>query len=406
MKNKKTIWIVNQDATTPHVGYAGRSYYLADELSQLGHQVYLIAGSFSHLHFKATGVTESVEIRNEAGFKMVWVNVPKYSQAHSKKRILNWFLFGYKLTALLKRIKDSPDIIYYSSPPLIGFLGAYRLKKRTNARLIFEFRDIWPMTLKEIGGYGENNPMIKFMSWIENFAYQKSDYIISNLSNAFEYLKKFNIEKKKFLWIPNGVSLQELKKNIPLNPEIDLKIPKNKFIIGYSGTLGVSNALEHLMEASIELKSQRDILFVVVGTGKEKEKLKKMVEGNSNVLFLDAVPKIEVHALLQRFDVCYLGWKRHEIYNYGIGSNKMPEYLMSGNPILHSYSGACDPITSTEAGLTIEAENTKEIVKNILILKEMNSKTRADLRNKSKLFAKKYYRYDILAKKIQELLLF
>jgi len=402
MNNKKTIWIINQDATTPQVGYAGRSYYLADELSKLGHRVYLIAGSFSHLHFTPTGVTESFEIRNEASFKMVWVNVPKYSQAHSKKRILNWFLFAYKLTALLKRIKDSPDIVYYSSPPLIGFLGAYRLKKRTKARLIFEFRDIWPMTLKEIGGYGDNNPMIKLMNWVENLAYQKSDYIISNLSNAFEYLKKFNIEKKKFLWIPNGVSLQELEKNIPLNPEIDLKMPRNKFIIGYSGTLGVSNALEYLMEASIALQNHSNIVFVVVGTGKEKEKLKKMVEGNSNVLFLDSVPKVEVHALLKRFDACYLGWKKHKIYDYGIGSNKMPEYLMSGKPILHSYSGASDPISSAGAGFTFEAENTKELVINILKVLNMDEIKRSEIEIKSKKFVERNYRYDILAKKIQD----
>ena len=123
MFKMKTIWIINQDASTPDTGYAGRSYYLAEELGKLGHKVYLIAGGYSHLHFRRPTINNDIEIVKNNNFDFVWINLPSYDNAHSKKRILNWFIFAYRLPKLIKIIPQKPNVLIYSSPPLIGFLG-------------------------------------------------------------------------------------------------------------------------------------------------------------------------------------------------------------------------------------------------------------------------------------------
>lgn len=397
-----TIWIINQDATTPETGYAGRSYYLSEELSNLGHKVYLVAGGYSHLHFTSPEIKNEFEIKTIANFDFVWIQLPKYKNAHSKKRVLNWFLFAFKISKLLNHIPNKPDVIIYSSPPLIGFLGAFKLKLKSKANLIFEIRDIWPLTLKEIGGYGNSNPFILFMSWVEKFAYEKSDKIISNLSNAYHYLKGFDVRPEKFLWIPNGISISEINKFVPLNTQVNDLIPKDKFIVGYSGTLGAANALEFLIQASIELESNPDIFFVIVGSGKEIQNLKSMVNGNNNIVFIDPVPKQQIQALLARFDVCYLGWRKHKLYEFGIGSNKLPEYLYSGKPIIHSYSGQKDIVSIAEAGITIEAENSQEIISAILKIISMPRSKRDVLGKNGLCFANQYLRYDSLAKTIDD----
>ena len=46
---KKTIWIINQYASTPISGMGGRHYYLAKYLAKKGYKGYLIASSYSHL---------------------------------------------------------------------------------------------------------------------------------------------------------------------------------------------------------------------------------------------------------------------------------------------------------------------------------------------------------------------
>ena len=89
-KQPKTIWIINQYASTPEYGYAGRSFYFAKELASKGHKVYLITASYTHLLIKPPTVSENFTVQDINGFKLVWVKMPEYATAHDKKRILNF----------------------------------------------------------------------------------------------------------------------------------------------------------------------------------------------------------------------------------------------------------------------------------------------------------------------------
>jgi len=52
-------------------------------------------------------------------------------------------------------------------------ISGYKWAKKFKARLFYEVKDIWPLTLIEIGGYSPNHPFIKLMEWFERFAYKK-----------------------------------------------------------------------------------------------------------------------------------------------------------------------------------------------------------------------------------------
>jgi hypothetical protein len=400
MFKMKTIWIINQNASTPDTGYAGRSYYLAEELGKLGYKVYLIAGGYSHLHFRRPTINNDIEIVKNNNFDFVWIDLPSYDNAHSKKRILNWFIFAYRLTKLIKIIPQKPNFLIYSSPPLIGFLGALIIKFRTKTKLIFEVRDLWPLTLKIMGGYSWYNPFMILMSYIEKIAYKKSDLIISNLSNAFQYIKKFKINKSKYLWLPNGVSEFEINKKTPLSKDVANLIPKDKFIIGYCGTLGLANAIEFFVQTSLELRSQSEYYFVIVGDGREKHRLMSMVTNSKNIIFINSIPKQQVHSLFSFFDVCYIGWRKHNLYEFGIGSNKLPEYLFSRKPIIHSYSGKNDIVKIANAGISVEAESVIEIIKAINLLHSY-SKSKLDIFGQNGfLYAKNKLTYKVLAQEL------
>ena len=135
----------------------GRHYYFAKELARQGHKVYLIAAGFTHLLRMPPALKNEFTIQpilDNCNF--VWIKVPEYSDAHNKKRVFNWFDFAWKLLKLPRVISDKPDAILYSSPSLIPFLRAQRLAKKFNAKLAFEVRDIWPLTLMELGRIRQN----------------------------------------------------------------------------------------------------------------------------------------------------------------------------------------------------------------------------------------------------------
>ena len=403
---RKTVWMINQYGSTPATGMGGRHYYLASELARQGYTVYVIASAANHLLREPPRFKTPFKMEQVHGFTMVWVRMPSYSQAHSKQRAVGWLLFAWRLRKLVRVIPDRPDAILCSSPSVFSFLGAQRLARRFNARLVFEVRDIWPLTLTEIGGHSPTHPLIRLMQWVENKAYRDSDRVVSNLKNSVEHMVQHGLSREKFAWIPNGFSQEEVNLNTPLNATTASQLPKGKFLIGYTGTLGVANALDTLIGAAERVKGYSDIVFVLVGDGKEKPQLHKKVEEKklTNVIFVDSIPKVEIQAMLRRFDACFIGWLNDPLYRFGIGANKIPEYLYSGKPVIHCYSGTNDPIQEVKAGLQVEAENPYHLADAIIKLYQTPIEEREAMGNRGHQAAIQQYEYGELANRLAHVL--
>lgn len=403
MSQNKTIWIINQYASTPERGMGGRHYYLAQELAKQGHTVNVIAGSYSHLLKNPLNIKSDFQFESiDKNFNFIWVKLPEYEHAHSKKRILNEFLFSKKITKLPRIASTKPDIIIHSSPALISYFGASYLAKKLKSIYAFEVRDIWPLTLITLGGYSKNHPFIKLLQWIEDQAYQKADYIFSNLPNAIEHMQSRGMDKDKFAWIPNGVSLAELENKQPLPEDLLKQIPSNKFIVGYTGTLGEANAMQYLVDAAASLKKYSDIYFVLVGSGKQKSDLIKQAKklNLNNISFIDPVDKAQVQSILGLFNACYIGWHKQDLYKYGIAANKIPEYMYSATPVIHSFSGKGDFIQQASSGITVEAENSQAIAKAILKIQSLSDSERSEMGNRGKSFVLDNLTYEQLASKL------
>lgn len=385
----------------------GRHFYLARELAKQGHRVYVIASASHHLLRNQPIFNTPYQLEQQGDFTFVWVKMPSYTEAHSKQRALNWFIFPWRIHKLAKVIPDKPDAVLCSSPSPISFLGAQWLAKKFRARLVFEVRDIWPLTLTEIGGYSVKHPFIRLMQWVEDKAYRDADHVVSNLRNAVDHMVGRGMPKEKFTWVPNGFSLDEVNLQAPLNPGASAQLPENKFVIGYTGTLGVANALDTFIEAAELLKNHSELAFVLVGGGKEKDRLQALVVQKqlNNVHFIDPIPKVEIQAMLAKFDACYLGWLKDDLYRFGIGANKIPEYLYSGKPVVHAYSGACDPIEEAGAGVQVEAQSPHALAEGIMALYQRPVSERAALGMNGRKAALKYYEYGKLGKQLATVLL-
>ena len=309
MANGKCVWIINQYASTPETGGGGRHFYIARELAKQGHRVYVVAAGYTHLLRNPPELIGEFLVEQAHGFHFVWVKMPVYGEAHDRKRILNWFMFSWKLRRLPSKISVPPDVIIYSSPSPVGFLGARRLARRLDVPLAFEVRDIWPLTLIELGGFSPRHPFIRFLQWIEDKAYRESRYLISNLKNSVDHMVSRGASRDKFSWIPNGFSLDEISSGTSAPEQTLSQLPSDKFIIGYAGTVGIANALDTLVDAAHRLASDKEIAFVIIGSGKERKRLMGRVSelGLKNVHCIDSVTKSQIHSVIRRFDVCYLG---------------------------------------------------------------------------------------------------
>ena len=401
------IWIINQYASTLKTGIGGRSYYLGRELAKQGHKVYIVASSFTHLLIEQPQVSEEFTIETiEDNFSFLWVRMPEYNDANDRRRAWNWFKFAWKLLKLPQVIKDRPDVIVYSSPSLIPYIGAERLSRRTGSRLIWDIRDLWPLTLIELGNFTKKHPFIRVMQWVENKACRSSDFVISNLPYAIEYLKVKGVDSSRFLWLPNGFDMEEFKSAELLSYNLINKLPKDKFIIGYAGTLGRANALNTIIDSAKLLKHQLSFHFVIVGDGTLRHWLENQIKENQleNITLIGSIHKKLIPPMLSYFDVCYAGLIKNSLYRFGTSLTKIPEYFMSNKPIICSIDSPFKPVNDANAGFTVPAEDPHAIVDAILKLKNMSISERNRMGENGRKYALQNYDYAKLAKRLSDIL--
>ena len=391
----KHIWIINEYAGSPYHGMEFRSFYLAKEWVKMGYKVTIISSSHSHV-FK-NQPTQKHEIIH--GVEYLWLKTIKYPNSSSKKRILKWFLFNIKLLTLPFKLQKPNIIILSPMAPFPSFFS-WILAKIYHAKFIYEVKDIWPLSIIELGGFSPKHPFIRLMSWFERFALTHADSIVSNLQNYGKHLEALKIDKD-FHWISNGVDLEELAQKEPLS--LSIKIPKDKFIVGYTGAIGKANTLESFLEAANLLATNENILFVVVGDGSEKKSLMQQYKDAKNILFVESIPKKQVQSMLEYFDVCYIGLQKEKLFHYGVSPNKLYDYMYSKKPILYAIdSGKQNIITKVGCGLEAKAQNAQDIADKIVKFTTMTPKELENIGIKGYKYVVKYFNYTTLAKIFEE----
>ncbi len=238
------------------------------------------------------------------------------------------------------------------------------------------------------------------MFFFEKYAYKKADKIVSLLPDAYKHIQSYNVPESKLACIPNGIFVEEDSSSE--NHQIDLSLPKDKFVVGYLGSIGKSNALEYFVQAINKLESNSELFFVFVGKGAEKEDLQKMLI-NPNVKWVDAVDKKYVPSILAQFDVCYIGWHKLKLYEMGISANKIFDYMYAAKPIIHSNNASNDLIKSADCGSSVAAEDFNAIADAILELSKTSKDKLTEMGQNGRNYVLKKHTYKELAHRYIEL---
>ncbi len=398
----KNIWIINQYSGSPEYGMNFRSYYLAKEWIKKGYNVTIFSASYTHQRIKLPKISGIFTEENIDGIRYIWVKTPKYSKSTSIGRFFNMLIF--LLLLFFYKDRNKPDIIIASSLSIFSTLNAYFWSKKYKCDFIFEVRDLWPQTFIEFKNVSEYHPLVVFMRFFEKLGYKKAKYVVSVLMNSKKYMIEKGMAPEKFVWINNGICLNDLKFVQDLPDNLFKKIPQNKFIVGYAGTIGIANAVDKLLEAAKLLESYKDITFLIVGKGSEKNNLIKKYGNLNNVVFLEAVKKTQIMNVLKYFDVCYLGLQKKSLFKYGVSPNKLFDYMLSARPILFAVNaGENNIVKMAECGLCIEAESIEAITDGVLAFYNMDEKKRLKLGLNGKKYVLENFTYEKLAESYEKL---
>jgi len=398
------ILLINHYAGNPTMGMEFRPYYLAREWIKLGHKPLIIAGTYSHVRKiqpKGIGQQQIDDI------DYLWLKTNKY-KGNGLMRFISMIIFMLQLIVRSPILAmQKPDVVIASSTYPLDIFPAFLIAKLAGARLVFEIHDLWPLSPIELGGVSEWHPFILVMRFAEWFAYKMSEKIVSILPCTFSHVALEGVKRENFLHVPNGICLDDKKevsdiKNHPTLSLIkDLK-SKNNTVTAYTGAIGVSNALDNLVQAA-QLITHLPVTFLIVGDGPEREKLKKF--SPSNVIFIDKVNKDEVSVILKHVDFAYIGLhKLPSLYKFGTSQNKLYDYMFAGTPIISAMEAGQDLVAEVKCGFSVAAENPEALAKAIEEAMHLPKKKRKEMGQRAREYVIANHDYKILAKRFVDFL--
>jgi glycosyltransferase involved in cell wall biosynthesis len=400
---KMNIWILNHYAATPDLATGTRHYDFGMELSKRGHNITVFASGFL-----PTRPTEKCPLNRDKylieeinnNFRFVWVNTFKYEK-NNWKRIANMLSYSRRVPEVIKSLNlTKPDIIVGSSVHLFAVLTAYLLSRKFGSYFVMEVRDLWPVSLIDMG-VSRWHPFIILLGLLERFLYKKADKIVVLPPKANEYIESLGISANKIRWVPNGVDLSRFN----INSEGDLNKNNNEFIVMYAGALGTANNLDIVIDSAGILKPKYpNVKFVFVGEGIEKSKLiqKAKLLKLDNVEFKNPVKKEEISGLLGKADVLFFNLPNLAVFKYGISSNKLFDYLASGKPIIFSCNSINNPVDEADAGITVPPSNPQALTEAVIKLHNIPVYQRQEMGKRGKEYVRKYHDIPILVDRMEE----
>jgi len=397
----KTIWILNHYAGNNEVGLEYRHFLIAKELKKQGYDVVIIASSYTHLLDKPIEIEDNYLYEKYEDISYVWIKTPKYV-GNGLSRFKNMLAYSINLQRYYRELNISkPDFVLSSSPHPFSILNGYNISKYYNAKFIFEERDLWPMSIIELTGMKKYHPISLLIQWLEDLAYKKADLIVSPLINLEKNINLRNINHKDFLFLPNGILLDDIDSMLNKNIDVDSYIEKHKLLVGFGGTVGISNCVDTLVYVANELRDE-DIGFIIIGDGEEYKKLVKYVEENnlSNVYMIGRKDKETTLSILNKCDILYNAVPKNKLYEFGLSAIKVPEYMYLGKYIINAVDIKNDIVEVARCGSTIKPQNIDALVYEIKLLSNYDKKKLEKFGKRAKEFVENNLSYDVLVQKL------
>ena len=352
----KNVWILNHYAQEPGGAGGTRHYSLAKHLVDYGWNASIIAASVElNTGRQRLFPGEKRRLSKFGNIPFLWVRTPRY-KGNGGGRMINMLVYSLRvLLPWTTRKLGRPDVIIGSSVhPFAAAAGAI-LARRFRVPFVFEVRDLWPQTLVDLGRLQEKSIITGGLRFLEKWLYRRANKIVALLPQAADYIVPLGIPADKIIWIPNGVELDGYPEPSELSKD-------GTFTLMYFGAHGQANGLDNILKAMSELQNRPDMQNIklrLIGDGPTKQTLIQLAQKLelNNVEFEDPVPKNKIPSLAEQADAFVFNLIDSPVFNYGVSSNKLFDYLAGARPIIFACKSSNNPVAEANAGITVKPDN-------------------------------------------------
>lgn len=255
------------------------------------------------------------------------------------------------------------DVVWAANPNLFCFFSAlvYGLAKRKP--IVRNVDDLWPEVFYEMG-IVQSRLMRALLDFLAKLSYIVPA-AITPISAGYKHriVEKYGISVEKVHVVEVGVD--------SVKPLVSNGKEKTRFLVMYSGVLGIGYDFETVLKATASLSKYEDIVFLIRGIGELAPKLEQMIRklnvGNV-VLDTNFLPKAKLMALLHSADAFLLPMSSASLVDEGLPT-KVFEYQAYGKPIVCISGGEpAKYIEATRSGLVVKPSDADGFAKAVLRL--------------------------------------
>lgn len=268
----------------------------------------------------------------------------------------------------LKVLKERGfDVIQACNPPDNIFIIGLFYKLFFGKRFVFDHHDINPELY--IAKFGKKNIFYHIMLLWERMTFMTADLsIATNESYRCIAIERGKMRPQETTVVRSGPSLVRMQ---IMEPVSSLR-NGGKYLIGYVGTMGQQEGIDHLLLAAKQIVfhyDRKDIRFTLIGGGPELENMRRLSHSmglDKYVTFTGRIPDQSMLEILNTADVCVNPDVANPM-NDKSTMNKIMEYMALGKPVVQ-YDLTEGRYSAQKASLYAERNNPEDLADKIVYL--------------------------------------
>lgn len=267
--------------------------------------------------------------------------------------IRNYLSVWKEFKRWVKKCKEDYDAVYsFGISPVLALVAGNIYKEKHHVPHYAHILDLWPDSVVSAGYSSKKSLKYRFLYKWSKEIYSKVDHLIVGSPSFAHYFEDvLKMENLNITYIPQP-ALSSFEKN-ELNP-----FDKNRFNILYCGNISTLQLVDYFVPA-MEKVNNKNVFFNILGTGKDEELLKKMIEDSptkDNIKFYGSVRSSDVFRYYLHADAVVVSLK-----NAGYTGKTIPNKLISclyySKPIIGMIDGDGRDVLIKAEGCVIADES-------------------------------------------------
>ena len=249
---------------------------LAEHLAADGYSVEVLTGRGKYVAGKVEAPAR--EVRN--GVRIRRLRTTSFGRGSHIGRVGDYLSFYVRVLAALLFGPSRDGVLFLTTPPLLGFLGAIARLFRGHRYGVWSM-DLHPDAEVASGMLRGGSLPAKVLEWMNATGYRYADFVV----DLGPYMKRRIVEKGVAPERTHTVHVWSAKEEIvptprDRNPLIDELGLRDKFVVMYSGNAGIVHDFDAICDAMRQLKDDPSIYFLFVGDGPRRREIERFAKDN------------------------------------------------------------------------------------------------------------------------------